>query len=821
MTYLQTPSRTPAAARAFQGGRVVKWKGRAASIAPSLALLVIMIGTSADAACLTNGTPNAFTNGADNAFCNGAVTGFDALAGDDAVTIGTFFRNTTVAGNHFFSAGNDYLQIYEFGGYSLTTVGPVTVDMGTGNDRIIYYTYNTPIVFTGTTLLGDGDDRFGTTDDFTTIGDILAGDGNDFIEIGRNSFGNLGSSSGLDAPVVNGNISGGDGSDTIRVTDGSIVNGTVFGGDGGDSVLLRDAGSSITAVSTDAGDDFFTWQSGALGSFDGGTGSDTATIQAVEYDGSQVLDGGDDTGTVDTFIDSLTLQNRVISTNGTNLLNWEQLTVDGGQLTITDNALAVGSDAGQGLFLTGNGNLEALNALALAGNLNISSGSNVIATGGGAGVYSISGALANNGIVTMQDGLVGDVMTVAGNYAGTGLFRVDVNTATDMADIMTIDGIATGATQIDVANLSPATATGNNIAIVTVAGATGNEFTLASGPITAGAFSYDLKYDATTFNLVGTVNPTGAAYEATPLVLAGFNRMSTLEQRVGQRQWAGQSGALAEGQPNTGAWVRFSGDRLDATTTTGSSIASKTWGLQTGADFAVEPGDAGQWVLGVTGQYGKVSSTVTSALGFGTIDAEGFGVGATATWYGNTGTYVDLQGQMNWIDSDISSSAAGVLAAGELSKAYALSAEVGHRFALNETAALVPQAQLTWGRIEGGAFTDSAGNAVDLGSNDRTIGRLGLAYEYAPKTAAGGNPTKAYVIGNILHDFSGDSSVKVSGASLSTGAAEKTWGEIGVGGSYAFDANKTLYGEAAYRTSFGGSSNNNGLSATVGLRIQW
>jgi outer membrane autotransporter protein len=164
---------------------------------------------------------------------------------------------------------------------------------------------------------------------------------------------------------------------------------------------------------------------------------------------------------------------------------------------------------------------------------------------------------------------------------------------------------------------------------------------------------------------------------------------------------------------------------------------------------------------------------------------------------------------------------AGSLAKGQSVKAYALSAEVGHRFAISETATLVPQAQLMWGRIDGGAFTDSQGNAVDLGSDDRTIGRIGLAYEYAPNKAAGGNQTKAYVIGNILHDFSGGSSVKVAGTTLSTKAAEKTWAEIGVGGSYAIDENKTLYGEAAYRTSFSGSSDNNGLSGTVGLRIQW
>jgi fibronectin-binding autotransporter adhesin len=226
-------------------------------------------------------------------------------------------------------------------------------------------------------------------------------------------------------------------------------------------------------------------------------------------------------------------------------------------------------------------------------------------------------------------------------------------------------------------------------------------------------------------------------------------------------------------------------------------------------------------VLGVTGQYGKVSATVSNALGLGTIDAEGFGLGATATWYGNTGTYVDLQAQANWIDSDIASSAAGALVKDHRTKAYALSAEVGRRLALSDTSALVPQAQVTVGSVDGGSFTDSASNAVDLGNNDRVVGRIGLAYEFASQKAAGGNQTKAYVIGNILHDFSGNNSVNVSGASLSSRAAEKTWGEVGLGGAYAIDANKTLYGEALYRAALGGGSSNNGLAATVGLRIKW
>jgi outer membrane autotransporter protein len=465
----------------------------------------------------------------------------------------------------------------------------------------------------------------------------------------------------------------------------------------------------------------------------------------------------------------------------------------------------------------------------------------------------------NAGLITMADAetggngpVAGDVLVItggatAGNPAGGkfisngGALHIDTvlnDGATDITDVLVVDqaelkggGTATGIMVTNAGGTGTSTDLNDNgvfdtdegILVVQAleSGSEAGAFAL-SGPVLAGAWQYVLdQTDGQSWYLHSLVSSTGAVYETAPYVLGAFNRLPTLEQRVGQRQWSAPNAAGSNGQPFTGGWVRFTGDKLDATTTTGRGISSKTWGLQTGADFAVEPGEAGQWVLGITGQYGKVSSTVTSALGFGTIDAEGFGVGATATWYGNSGTYVDLQGQVNWIDSDISSSVAGSLAKGQSVKAYALSAEVGHRFAISETATLVPQAQLMWGRIDGGAFTDSQGNAVDLGSDDRTIGRIGLAYEYAPNKAAGGNQTKAYVIGNILHDFSGGSSVKVAGATLSTEAAEKTWAEIGVGGSYAIDENKTLYGEAAYRTSFSGSSDNNGLSGTVGLRIQW
>jgi outer membrane autotransporter protein len=617
-----------------------------------------------------------------------------------------------------------------------------------------------------------------------------------------------------------GTVLGGDQADAITLTAGTV--GPVLAGGGAD--VIAAGGAAIASIDAGAGNDTATWSAGAVGSVAMGNGSDALVVSAATYDGSQVLDGGDDLSSADGMVDTLTLKNLTVAATGAKILNMENVVIDGGRVSFSDNALTTGSDAGTGLSIVNGGALDAGDAFALTGNLTVNAGSTFDGTGAGAGVYSISGNLANNGLVTTKDGVVGDTITVAGNYSGTGVLSVDINTATDTIDTLVIAGDVTGGpTTVVVNNLSPLGASGNALTVIAVGGTSAaGDFVLDGGSLTAGAFDYNLAHQGSNFVLASAVNSTGAVYQAVPMVMNGFfNNLPTLEQRVGQRQWAGTNVARGELQPSTGGWLRQRGDGLKASTTTGIATKSNSWGLQAGIDYDVEAGGDGLWVLGVTGQYGKLNSSVTNALGSGSIDAEGFDLGATATWYGTKGTYVDLQAQANWISSDMSSSAAGTLASGELSKAYALSAEVGHRFELNQNTTLVPQAQLTLGKLHGASFTDSAGNAVDLGNNNSTVGRLGLAYEYENNDRTDGNRAKAYVIGNILHDFSTDSTVRVAGADLSTSASGATWGEIGLGGSVTVDANKTtVYGEASYRGAFNGGSNS-GLGLTAGLRVQW
>ncbi|VAV95428.1 hypothetical protein MNBD_ALPHA07-2160, partial [hydrothermal vent metagenome] len=585
------------------------------------------------------------------------------------------------------------------------------------------------------------------------------------------------------------------GSGTTTITTGSAVTGgTGFGintsaGAGGNTVITLNAGAAVSSAAglgifNDAGNSATTVNAGAsvAGVIRLNDGSDDLIFAGGDFSAVTLFDGGDDISAADTFIDTLTFAGAGGALTGATVINWENVVIGtGATVSFTDNALTAGT-----LAVNGGGTLDA--------------------TGG---ALAIIGNLANSGTVNAQDGAANDTVTVSGGFTGGGAFLVDVDFAADTADTLVVAGNVTGApTAIAVADITAGVATGNDVLVVDVTGTTAaGDFTLAGGPVTSGAFDYILELQGTQFFLAAGMNATGAMYEAVPAVLSAFNRLPTLEQRIGGRdKRAGQA-----------AWIRVRGDDAEASLSNRNNTDSTIWGIQAGADLDFEAGQNGRWVLGITGQYGSLDASVSTPTGSGSIDTTGYGLGATATWYGNQGAYVDVQGQINWLDSDFSSSTAGALRSGKSSTAYALSVEGGRRFAFGPNAAIIPQAQLTWGSIDGGSFTDTTGSAVDLESNDSLIGRVGVAYEYSKDANQ-----KVYVIGNLLHDFSSDTNVNVAGANLRSDASSSDWGEIGLGGSVAF-GNMQVYGETSYRTALGGRSagSDNGLSGTIGLRIKW
>lgn len=645
----------------------------------------------------------------------------------------------------------------------------------------------------------------------------------------------------IDTTGTVGLIDGGLGDDTIALSGGTITT-VVFGGEGNDDLLLD--GASVTdAIGGGAGDDSFTWSAGAVGSFTGGDGSDNAVVTAAEYDGSQVLDGGDDTSAADGFVDTLTLAGMTLT--GANIINWENVIIDGGVVSFADNALAVGSDADTGLMLTNEALLDAGTAFALTGNLNIDAGSIFDGTGGGNGAYAISGSVANNGLIDMQDDALGDTLAVNGDYAGTGALQLDVDIVSGDGDQVIVGGDVTGGqTTIIVNDLSDGTATGEDVLLVDVGGTSVDDaFVLAGGPILSGAFSYELEERDEDWVLAGNFSPSTPAYEVLPQGMMALNRLSSLKQRAGNRVWqgagtqssqgygargatAGSSGIESTGL-QTGVWGNVQGAYADvdpARTTTGVDYDIGQWEIQLGADVAFSDSAGGILIGGIMAHYSMASLDVNALPGSGDVDVDGYGVGATLTWYGAGGFYTDGQVQVTWFDTDIASNTLGDLSDDADGFGYAFSVEVGQTFETDGAWTLTPQAQLSYADVDFDTFTGPVGEVVSLEDGDSLLGRLGLSIDRRDTTTnAKGTTDRTHFYGivNLTYEFLDGSEVLVSGVSF-INREERLMGELGVGGALSWDDDRyALYGEVAVATSLSNFGDSYRVQGNVGFRVKW
>ncbi|MCO7729128.1 autotransporter outer membrane beta-barrel domain-containing protein, partial [Brucella intermedia] len=206
----------------------------------------------------------------------------------------------------------------------------------------------------------------------------------------------------------------------------------------------------------------------------------------------------------------------------------------------------------------------------------------------------------------------------------------------------------------------------------------------------------------------------------------------------------------------------------------------------------------------ITGQYGHAKGDISSFHGDGAISTDGWSLGATATWYGTSGFYVDGQAQVTWFDSDLNSWTANQgLADGRKATGYALSIEAGQRFAIDQNWSLTPQAQLMYSSINADSFRDAWDSRVSLHDGDSLIGRLGLAANYANSWQGKDGltvNTTVYGIANLYQEMLSGSSVNVAGVAFDTDN-DRTWGGIGAGGTYAWADNKyAVYGEGTINT---------------------
>lgn len=744
---------------------------------------------------------------------SGSVGGVKGNLGDDLIYV---VGSSTVKGNVEGNEGNNQIRIGGLAALpdaSVPTTDAVTVtgdvrggdgQATDGNNQIwvlggahvagnvIGGNGNDILVLNGTTAVIDGATDGGAGNDIIalmkgSVGSVSGGDGDDRIS--------------LDGATVAGMIDGGEGNNTIMLNAGSAAG--VSTGAGADSITL--AGAFIGGdISSGAGDDVINLVSGTLtGSVQAGAGADTLNVAGATFTlGSTRLDGGAE-GEGNTL--NLSSVNQTLVAPQSNLVNWDTINADASTLTVG------GSDS-----------LKAAQVNLLK--------SSIVARDG----FTINGNLGLNlSTLDLQDSAVGDVFKVNGNYAAVGTgsgLKIDADFASDTADQLHVSGSITGVTALNVKDVTPASAqaTGQDVLVAKAGGSVdASSFSLVGGPVVNGIWEYNLANgtEARTVVLRGGLNALAALYSGAAGALAdAFGELPTLEERVGQRQWlAGDNDGAFQG-----LWIRLSGDRATRTPHSGtvdSSTQSRTWGMQVGADFALFENEGGLLTAGITGQYKGMDAKISKAgqADRGKLSADGGGGGLNLTWNGTGGTYLDLQGQYNKASADLGTTQYGDTKRGLDVDSTSASLEVGKRVALNtdRRRVLVPQAQLSWNQLRSDSFTDAKGVKVDLGDYESSTARLGLAYEYHPGGMSLAGPGKDagmfYGIVNVLRNLSPSHTAIAQGKRLVT-RDERTWGELGVGGSYAFGRNALIYGQATYSRAFGNAGGNHGVSGTVGVR---
>lgn len=654
-----------------------------------------------------------------------------------------------------------------------------------------------------------------------------------------------------DTSSLNGGLSGlvfvgGAGMQAANMHDQSAANGNLQFGADADQFHISDMATAGN-VDMGTGDDVASWNDAStIARFQGGDGSDRLTVGSSKYDGTQVLDGGDDVKTSDGFIDTLTLDGLTVNVPGANLRNWENIVVDGGTLSLTDGALPTSSDAGYGLIVRGGGTFDGQTVLALTGNMIVESDGTFDARGGGIGDYKIiGGSLSNAGIVTSQDDAVGDVITVDRNHQGGGTYLIDTNVDALTSDRLVVKGDVTGGTTTVDVNVLGTVGTytgsgpGNGIEIVNVS-ATGNtdddDFMLLGGPLTVGAFNYDLNRETNgIWYLQSVYLPQVPTYEAYGQSLLNMLTMPTMQQRIGNRwYWPQGSGpddvAFTAGRVSeqSGIWARIEASHTNidpSFTTTGTSFEQNQQRVQAGVDGLLKTWDDGSGLfVGLTGHYGTASTDVASVFGDGSINTTGYGVGGTLTWLGGKGAYVDLQGSATWFDSDLSADGVGRVISGNDGFGYALSAEAGHKFDLHQGWMLTPQAQLIYAKADFDSFVGPNMEAVSLDNADSLRLRLGLSADRDISwTGENGlqQRSRFYAIVNVIHEFNTGTTAIVSGTPV-TSERDSWAGEIGLGFTRNLDDDKySIYGEVKAVTGLNNFGDSYELGGTIGARIRF
>ena len=616
----------------------------------------------------------------------------------------------------------------------------------------------------------------------------------------------------------------------IRVGDGSVA------GAGYTATINAALTGASQLVKTDAG----TLVLGGTNSYTGGTLVTGGTVQIAAdanlgaATGSVTLDGG----TLATTATLTSARNLVLQGAGT------LSTAGGTSFTLAGPVSGTGALTKSG---TGTLVLSGISS-AYTGNTRVTGGTLAV-TGSLGGTVTVDtgtrlegtgtlGSVTNAGTIAPGMGGTG-TLTLAGNYVGNnGTLEIEAELGGDgaRADRLVVGGATSGNTLVKVTNLGGTGApTVEGIKIVDVTGASGGVFTLdgdyafeGAPAVIAGAYGYRLYKNGVSTPADGDwylrsalLNPVAPpttplyqpgvpVYEAYGQTLATLNAIGTMQERVGNRRWSSGSDGIS------GIWGRMESARSRPNAVQSTSLSDvnvDNWKTELGIDQVVSTrGDGAKLVLGLLGSYGEARADIASIFGNGSIKTRGYSAGATATWFGPQGFYVDGRAQFTWFDSKLKSSVLGKLVSSNNGTGQGYSVEVGKRSSIGGTLSLTPQIQMAYSTVGFDRFTDPNGAVVSSRLGDSLKTRWGISLDRQDEVS------HVYGVVNLSYEWLDGTVTEVSGTPIAR-SNDRLWGELGLGGSVLLGDRLTLFSQVTANTAINDFGKSYGLKGVGGLRL--
>lgn len=336
------------------------------------------------------------------------------------------------------------------------------------------------------------------------------------------------------------------------------------------------------------------------------------------------------------------------------------------------------------------------------------------------------------------------------------------------------------------------------------------------------------------------ITPSAPAYTLVPRqnLESGYAMLDMLHQRRGENQtlsWDKQGSYWQDVEKQS--WGRVIGKHLKLDGKERFGFKTNMYGFQVGHDFDVKTkqDDEGKLTRRFTGlyfgalrshskfydEYRAKNGIVIADKLTSHVKTTALNLGVTDTRYNENGTYIDLVGQLSWLNNRYS--AIDGTGAKNHGWGAALSVETGRPYALGKDKTnngdswiLEPQAQLIAQYLRLGNFNDGTRSVSQKGYGLR--GRVG--FRLAHNQPNDKQRTRTYYFtGNIWHDFKARGNALIGSDKLA-GKFARTWWELGLGSQFSLSENTYLYADARCEKSFD-SNKHHGCQGTVGVKYSW